>query len=98
MWRRWIDDFHAEHGNLWRPFVNFAALQTAYFVACVVNIRALAHLQYGWAVLTDGLICLMTWTIVKKIGEANNLASRIGYVVGGMIGSLLGMWITSIWG
>jgi hypothetical protein len=91
-----------EHGrkgqNHWRSFAKFAVLQSLYFIVAVTNIRALAHLQYGWAVLTDGLFCILTWTIVKNIGEAKDPYSRIGYVIGGMVGSLIGMWITNMWG
>jgi hypothetical protein len=91
-----------EHGRKgrshWRSFAKFGALQSVNFVIAVANIRALAHLQYGWAVLTDGLICILMWTIIKQIGEARDPYAKVGYVLGGMVGSLVGMWITNMWG
>lgn len=79
-------------------FATFAALQGISFVVAVVNIRALAHLQYGWAVLTDGLICWLGWTLFQKLKEANSTPAKVGYIVGGMAGSLVGMWVTRVWG
>jgi hypothetical protein len=79
-------------------FLIFALLQTLNFVLLVVNIRAIAHVQYGWAIATDGAICLLGWTLLKKITEAKGWHARAGYVCGGMVGSFLGIWITRVWG
>lgn len=81
-----------------RPFLLFAALQATNFLLITVNYRAVAHVQYVWAALTDGIICLLSWTLLKKISEASGWSARIGYACGGMGGSLLGMWLTRIWG
>jgi hypothetical protein len=81
-----------------RLFATFALLQCGYFVLLVVNIRAVAHAQYAAAVVTDGLICLCGWTLLKKIVAADGVASRCGYITGGMAGSALGIWLTRVWG
>ena len=81
-----------------RSFSVFALLQCCNFILLVVNIRAIAHVQYVWAIATDGLICLLGWTLLRKIASAEGWASRAGYVCGGMIGSFVGIWITRVWG
>lgn len=81
-----------------QEFATFCGLQTLAFVLAVVNIRALAHLQYAWAVVTDGLICLLGWMLFKKMQEASSNIARAGYVIGGMLGSIIGMWVTQQWG
>jgi hypothetical protein len=81
-----------------RDFLLFAGIQAIYYIDLVVNIRALAHLQYGWAVGTDGIAALLTWTLIKKVGNASGKAGMAGYIIGGMIGSLIGMLITKAWG
>jgi hypothetical protein len=94
----WIVEHGRKGRSHWRSFAKFAALQSVNFVIAVANIRALAHLQYGWAVLTDGLICILMWTIIKNIGEAKDPYAKVGYVIGGMVGSLVGMFLTQMWG
>lgn len=81
-----------------KVFLTFAFLQALSFVVQVVNIRALAHLKYKWAVLTDGLICLLGWTILRYMIKNDSIPALAGYLTGGMIGSFLGMWISRAWG
>lgn len=82
-----------------RTFLTFFILQVINFILLVTNIRALAHLQYTMAVLTDGLICFMSWTVFKAMQrDVNSWAAKVGFISGGMVGSLLGMYITRRWG
>lgn len=81
-----------------RPFLFFAFLQATNFLLITINYRAVAHVQYVWAALTDGAICLLSWTLLKKIASADGWPSRIGYACGGMGGSILGIWLTRVWG
>lgn len=81
-----------------RAFFAFALLQAVNFLLITVNYRAVAHVQYPYAILTDGAICLLGWTLLKKITEAKGWAARAGYVCGGMVGSFLGIWVTRVWG
>lgn len=76
----------------------FFGLQGTNFLLIVVNMRAAAHLQYTMAALTDFLICLLSWTLLKKITEAQGWSAKLGYAFGGTCGSLLAMWLTRVWG
>lgn len=81
-----------------KDFLTFFVLQGAQFLVVVVNNRAFNHLQYVWAASTDAAFCLLSWTIWKKIAEAEGVWAKMGYVAGGTTGSLLGMWLTRMWG
>lgn len=74
-------------------------MQVVDFILLVANFRAIAHLHYVEAVATDGLMCLIGWTFFKTMQrEIDNWHARAGFVVGGMVGSLAGMWVTRTWG
>lgn len=81
-----------------RDFLTFFVMQGAQFLVIVVNNRAMNHLQYTATAASDALFCFMSWTIWKKIAEAEGGWAKAGYVAGGTAGSLLGMWLTRIWG
>ena len=81
-----------------RAFLTFMALQALNFVLITVNYRAVAHEQYEWAILTDGVICLLGWSLLKRLTGADGWWARGGYVCGGMIGSAAGMYLTRVWG
>ncbi len=81
-----------------RIFLTFFGLQGMNFILLVVNIRAVAHSQYLWAVLTDGLICAVSWTLLQHRLACDSMVAKAGFILGGMIGSLVGMWLTRIWG
>ena len=79
-------------------FATFAALQALNFVLITVNYRAVAHQQYAWAIVTDGVICLLGWSLLKRVMDAQGWPARSGYIVGGMVGSAAGMYLTRVWG
>jgi hypothetical protein len=80
-----------------RPFTTFMGLQALNFILITVNYRAVAHEQLFWVIASDGVICLLSWTLLKRLTEASGWPSRSGYVCGGMVGSAIGMWLTRVW-
>jgi hypothetical protein len=60
-----------------------------------VSFRLLAMGSYFGVGTTDALIAWYGFTMVKKIGEADTRFEKIGYTVGGIGGSLLGLYLTS---
>jgi hypothetical protein len=63
-----------------------------------INIRAIAHTQYGFAALTDALIPLTTFLLVRQIAEADSWLTALGMATGGALSSVVGIWITRRWG
>jgi hypothetical protein len=80
--------------NFWFFFL----IQVVDFVIVVINFRAVTHLHYTVAVITDGIICALGWTFLKKLKEEDGKEARAGFILGGMVGSLLGMYLTRVWG
>ena len=68
------------------------------FSILTINFRALAASRYVEAVLTDALLCGLTFSLFKLIQTSDaNAPDVIGYMVGGMLGSVTGIWITRRW-
>lgn len=81
-----------------KTFFRFAVLQSTAYLILVANIRAIAHLDYGVAAMTESLYLLVQWTVLRRILSTESHAARAGYIVGGTCGTLLAMWLTRMWG
>jgi hypothetical protein len=81
-----------------RDFASFAALQALAYFILVANIRALAHLNYPMAAITEASYLLIQWTVLRRVVGATGWRAKSGYIVGGTLGSLLSMWLTRAWG
>lgn len=58
------------------------------------NARAIAHMAYRQAFLSDLLFGFLTYETIKLIGEGKTKVERVGYALGGACGSLVSMWVT----
>lgn len=81
-----------------RNFLSFAILQAVAYFILVANIRALAHLNYPMAAITEVVYLAVQWTVIRRIVVADGWAAKLGYIAGGTAGSLLSMWVTRAWG
>ena len=81
-----------------RNFVSFGALQALAYFVLVANIRAIAHLNYPFAVVTESSYLLIQWTVIRRMVAVESTSAMCGYIVGGTIGSLFSMWLTRAWG
>lgn len=73
-------------------------LMTINYLVIAVNMRAVAHIQYEWIAATDALLCIINFSVIKRVAEAKTLIDRICYAVGGTVGALLGVWLSRSWG
>jgi hypothetical protein len=81
-----------------RDFATFFVLQGLQFVIVVINTRAFTHLQYTAAFVSDLVFCWLSWMLWKRLVEAEGTWAKLGYMLGGGCGSLLGMYLTRVWG
>ena len=77
--------------------LGFFAEMISFFII-VANARAYTHGAYGWTALTDCLFSLQNFAMMKLMIDDQNARTwylGIGYTIGGMIGSLLAIFVTS---
>lgn len=76
----------------------FAALQFVNYLNLTINYRAVAHEQYVAACASDGIACLLSYTLVKRISGDKSRLGVVGMTVGGMCAAVVGIWLTRAWG
>lgn len=73
------------------------AAQFANFLAAAVNIRACAKGRTAMTLSTDAVILFLNFTVLAWIIEAHTWPAKLAYIVGGVLGSWAGMWLTDHW-
>ena len=79
-------------------FITFFALQGLAYFVLVANIRALAHLNYPAAAVSESVYLVLQWTVLRKIVTSTSPIAQAGYVIGGVLGSMFSMYLTRAWG
>lgn len=74
--------------------LRMGALCGLHYLALVVNYRMVAQGRILETVVSDGVLALLGFTVVKAIAGAESRGDRIGYAIGGMLGSALGIVLT----
>ena len=65
------------------------------FVA--INYRAIAQANYPYTILTDVIIALIQFLVIRKISKAKSATIQlIGFIAGSVVGSVLGIYISKI--
>lgn len=78
-----------------RSAVVIGALQCAQFLIVTANLRACAQGLYVPALATDALLMLNGLVVARRVlREAATRAEITGYVIGGVVGSAAGIWVT----
>lgn len=71
-----------------------AALMFVNYLLNAVSFRLLARGSYLGVGVSDALIAWWGFSMTKRIVKAETRLEQIGYTVGGILGSLLGLWLT----
>ena len=67
----------------------------SYSILCV-NYRAVGNTHYHTAAISDFLIASLTFFVIRKIAHGQDHAHQwAGYALGSVVGSYLGIWISS---
>lgn len=87
--------------HLWggvREFFVLVGLQSISYLNITVDMRAIAHQQYAIAAITSGVAPLIAWFMIKRVVETRYpVVGKFAVVVGGILSTLLGMWLTRGW-
>lgn len=81
-----------------KQFFAFMVVQFVSYLNLTINFRAIAHEQYAFAVVTDGLACILGYTIVKLVNGDKSRWGIVGMTAGGMCAAVVGIWLTRAWG
>lgn len=67
------------------------------FALVTINSYAIAKGNFFWLGVTDGMLTFLNWTILKRVNEAEHWHERAGYIVGGIAGGQVALWIAIHW-
>lgn len=84
----------AETKGFW---VLFLAQASLYSLMCV-NMRAVAQADYRWSLLSDFAIASLNFLVIRHIAselEGNGWSNWSGYVLGSLLGTTAGIWIST---
>lgn len=69
---------------------------TSYSFLCI-NYRAVAEKEYHIAAITDFMLATISFFVIRKIAKSDDaLHQWMGYVSGSVVGSYLGIYISSL--
>ena len=72
-------------------------IQIASYSFLCINYRAVAQTQYHLAAITDFTLASMSFFIIRKIARSEDaLHQWLGYVLGSVAGSYLGIYISTL--
>jgi hypothetical protein len=76
--------------------IMFAIQVTSYSLLCI-NFRAVAQAHYTWSALSDFVFASLSYFIIKRIAHSDNTFHQwLGYALGGVVGSLFGIWLSTV--
>lgn len=81
--------------NIKAFFILFFTQLALYLLVCV-NYRAVAQTNYWLTAVSDFFIASIAFFVIKKIAkdESKNIWLWLGYALGGVVGSVCGVWVS----
>lgn len=80
-----------------KEFMIMFMIQTTSYGLLVINMRAVAQAHYFFSAISDFAIATLGYFVIKRIAHSDNtLHQWLGYALGGVVGSLLGIWISKL--
>jgi hypothetical protein len=74
-----------------------AAVQVLSYCIICINFRAVAQTEYHLAAVSDFLFASFNFFIIRRIAKGeDSLHQWLGYVTGSVIGSYLGIYISTL--
>ena len=101
--RKPVDSFHPPQSRFRRfcnkfrrlgPPVRLAGLMCVNYGLIAVSIRMLQKGSYLGLGISDGAVACWGFMLIKQVVKAETVWEQIGYTIGGIAGSLVGLWVT----
>lgn len=77
-----------------RTFALFFTLMFVNYGLNAINFRMVARCSYWGTAWSDAAIAVLGFTLIRQVAETNALVAQVGYVCGGVCGSMLGLYLT----
>lgn len=79
-----------------KEFFTLFVIQIISYTIFCINFRAVADAHYHTAALSDFMIASINFFVIRKIAHGqDNLHQWLGYALGSVVGSYVGIWISS---
>ena len=78
----------------WREFLYFFFVQFLSYGALCWNYRAIAQARMAHIVASDICCAAVTFSLIKHVAAAKSRWAGVGYVLGGVAGSVVSVWLT----
>ena len=75
-------------------FATFFLLIAVQYALLAMNTRFVARGSYVATAVSDGIVAAFGFAIIQKVANADTFEAQAGYVLGGMAGGILGIWLT----
>lgn len=76
----------------WKRALILGALMFINYGLNAVSFRATAKGSYIGLALTDAMIAWWGFAMLQRVAAAETRVEKIGYTLGGMLGSMFGLW------
>jgi hypothetical protein len=77
-----------------RTFFVFFGLMFANYALNAINFRMIARCSYVGTAWSDAAIAVLGFTLIRHVASTEAMVAQLGYVSGGVCGSLLGLYLT----
>ena len=77
-----------------RTFLLFFGLMFLNYGLNCINFRMVARGSYWGTAWSDAAIAVLGFTLIRRVAETDALVAQLGYVSGGVCGSMLGLYLT----
>lgn len=72
-------------------------IQVVSYTLLCINFRAVAQAHYVQSAASDFVIATLSFFVIKKIAKSDDTVHQwLGYALGGVVGSVLGIYISTI--
>jgi hypothetical protein len=78
-----------------RDFLTMFASQLCAYLLITINYRAVARGNYLWTAATDLSFAAFNFGLIRRIAKSETRSAWLGYTLGGCVGSLLGIFLST---